>query len=262
MWGTLPGVEKNNAILARGVSKRFGDTLAVNQLDLEVPRGMFYGLLGPNGAGKTTSIGMLTGTLRPTAGRIELFEKNLDPDDPWFKMQMGVVAEEPALFSRLKGREQLVFTARMFGLGPEESAKRAQELLSLLKLDGDADTLMADYSRGMRKKLAIGCALIHAPTLLFFDEPFEGVDALSSETIREVLSGLCGRGATVLLTTHILEVAEKVCQRVGIIHKGKLAFEADMQDLKKENQRLSDVFRRVVGLEGPGESFPEWLIKK
>jgi ABC-2 type transport system ATP-binding protein len=262
LWGTLPFVEAGHAIRARGVTKRFGDTLAVNDLDLEVPRGMFYGLLGPNGAGKTTSIGMLTGTLRPTAGRIELFGRFLDSDDPWFKERMGVVAEEPALFSRLKGREQLVFTARMFGLGPEESAKRSRELLSLLKLSGDADTLIADYSRGMRKKLAIGCALIHAPTLLFFDEPFEGVDALSAETIRGVLSGLCGRGATVLLTTHILEVAEKICQRVGIINRGKLAFEADMQDLQREGQHLSEVFRRVVGLSGPGESFPQLLVGK
>ena len=236
--------------------------MAVDELNLDVPAGMFYGLLGPNGAGKTTSVGMLTGTLRPTAGQIELLEKPLDPDDPWFKLRMGVVAEEPALFSRLKGLEQLVFTGRMFGLGTQESARRAGELLALLKLDGDAHTLIADYSRGMRKKLAIGCALIHAPTWLFFDEPFEGVDALSAETIRQVLSGLCGRGATVLLTTHILEVAEKICQRVGIIHKGKLAFEADMQDLRREGQRLTDVFRRVVGLEGSEESFPEWLVGK
>lgn len=262
LWGTLPGVEEKHAILARGVTKRFGDTVAVNALDLTVPAGMFYGLLGPNGAGKTTSVGMLTGTLRPTAGGIELLGKPLNPDQPWFKAQMGVVAEEPALFSRLKGFEQLVFTGRMFGLGAEESARRARELLLLLKLDGDANTLIADYSRGMRKKLAIGCALIHAPTLLFFDEPFEGVDALSAETIRQVLSGLCGRGATVLLTTHILEVAEKICQRVGIIHKGKLAFEADMSQLQQEGQRLFEVFSRVVGLEGPRESFPEWLIRK
>lgn len=260
--GTLPGVEAKHAICARGVTKRFGETVAVDALDLKIPPGMFYGLLGPNGAGKTTSVGMLTGTLRPTKGRIELLGKPLDPDQPWFKARMGVVAEEPALFSRLKGFEQLVFTGRMFGLGALESAKRARELLQLLKLSGDADTLIADYSRGMRKKLAIGCALIHSPTLLFFDEPFEGVDALSAETIRQVLSGLCGRGATVLLTTHILEVAEKICQRVGIIHQGKLAFEADMAELQQKGQRLFEVFRRVVGLEESRESFPEWLMKK
>jgi ABC-2 type transport system ATP-binding protein len=260
--GTLPRVEAKPAIYARGVTKRFGDTVAVDALELTIPAGMFYGLLGPNGAGKTTSVGMLTGTLRPTKGNIELLGNPLDPDQPWFKARMGVVAEEPALFSRLKGFEQLVFTGRMFGLGAGESAKRARELLLLLKLDGDGDTLIADYSRGMRKKLAIGCALIHAPTLLFFDEPFEGVDALSAETIRQVLSGLCGRGATVLLTTHILEVAEKICQRVGIIHRGKLAFEADMSLLQQKGQRLFEVFSRVVGLEEPRESFPEWLIRK
>jgi len=248
-----------NAIKVRGAVKRFGNTMAVDGLDLDIARGAFYGLLGPNGAGKSTTVGMLTGTLRPTAGRIELLGKKLDPDDPWFKARMGVVAEEAALFSRLRGHEQLVFSGMMYGLGRAQATRRALTLLGLVNLERDANTLVADYSRGMRKKLAIACALIHSPELLFFDEPFEGVDAMSAETIRRVLSGLCERGATVLLTTHILEVAEKLVSRVGIIDHGKLVYEADMQRLKSAGESLSNVFNRVVGYEGDTQQLPDWL---
>jgi ABC-2 type transport system ATP-binding protein len=235
------------AIRTRRLSRRFGDTLAVDDLELVVPAGAFYGLLGPNGAGKSTTLAMLTGTLRPSAGEIELFGQRLDPDRPGFQALMGVVSEEPPLFERLRGREQLVFTGRMFGLDRDEAGRRADDLLALLGLERQVRSLVADYSRGMRKKLAIACALIHAPRLLFFDEPFEGVDATSAETIKRVLSGLTGRGATVLLTTHILEVAQKICDRVGLIHQGRLAFEADMADLAAQGRQLGAVFAEVVG---------------
>jgi ABC-2 type transport system ATP-binding protein len=147
----------------------------------------------------------------------------------------------------------------MFGLGREESSRRADDLLELLKLDQDIGTLIADYSRGMRKKLAIGCALIHAPGLLFFDEPFEGVDALSADTIRRVLLSLTGRGATVLLTTHILEVAERICERVGIINRGKLAREVEMSELGETKQSLSELFRQAVGSDGDKPDLPGWM---
>jgi ABC-2 type transport system ATP-binding protein len=249
----------DTAIRARSLIKRFGRTTAVDGLDLSIPRGSFYGLLGPNGAGKSTTVGMLTGTLLPSEGTVELLGREHDQDDPWFKIRMGVVPEEPALFSRLSGPEQLVFTGRMFGLPGEEAAHRADQLLTLLRLDKDTHTLIADYSRGMRKKLAIGCALIHAPELLFFDEPFEGVDVLSAETIRQVLLGLIGRGATVLLTTHILEVAEKLCTQVGIIHRGKLAEVVDLKELTTSGERLDRRFRRVVGEEDSQAVLPDWL---
>lgn len=247
------------AVDTRDLVKRFGATVAVDRLDLQIPAGVFYGLLGPNGAGKSTTVGMLTGTLRPTGGSIEILGRRLDIDDPDFKRQTGVVSEEPALFSRLTGREQLVFTGRMFGLERGEAARRADELLGLLKLDGTPRTLVADYSRGMRKKLAIGCALIHAPRLLFFDEPFEGVDALSAGTIRRVLAGLTGRGATVLLTTHILEVAESICEQVGIIHRGKLVYQQRLADLAARGESLAEVFQREVGGKDPDHELPAWL---
>ncbi len=247
------------AIQTFELTRRFGDALAVDGLDLAVPAGMFYGLLGPNGAGKSTTVAMLTGTLRPSSGRIQVFGEDQRPDEPAFKAQMGVVSEEPALFERLRGREQLVFTGRMYGLARDEAGRRADELLALLGLDRHPRTLVADYSRGMQKKLAIACALIHAPRLLFFDEPFEGVDASSAVTIRRVLTGLTGRGATVLLTTHILEVAQKVCERVGIIHRGKLAYETDVAELDRDGRDLGEVFRQVVG-DDEGVDLPTWLV--
>lgn len=247
------------AIRTTGLTRRFGETLAVDGLDLVVPSGMFYGLLGPNGAGKSTTVAMLTGTLRPSAGSIALFGRRLDPDEPAFRSQMGVVSEEPPLFERLRGREQLVFTGRMYGLDRDEAGRRADDLLDLLGLAGQTRSLVADYSRGMRKKLAIACALIHAPRLLFFDEPFEGVDATSAETIKRLLIGLTGRGATVLLTTHILEVAEKVCQRVGLIHQGRLAREADVAELLAQGRDLGQLFAEVVGSDG-ALGLPDWLV--
>ena len=247
------------AIQTRGLVKRFGTTVAVDGLDLRVAPGQFYGLLGPNGAGKSTTVSLLTGTRRPSGGEILLEGRPLDPDDPSFKQLTGVVPEEPPLFERLRGAEMLVFTGRMFGLEPDTAARRAKDLLHLLGLTAQSQSLVADYSRGMRKKLAIACALIHAPRLLFFDEPFEGVDALSADTIRRVLTSLTERGATVLLTTHILEVAERICDRVGIIHHGRLVREVDRAELAASGSSLADLFREVVGGEGAQPTLPEWL---
>ncbi len=254
-----PAQSSPAAIQTRSLVKRFDTTVAVDGLDLSVPAGTFYGLLGPNGAGKSTTVSLLTGTRRPTSGEIRLEGRLLDPDDPAFKHMIGVVPEEPPLFERLRGDEMLVFTARMFGLSQDQAVARAAELLTLLGLDAQGRTLVADYSRGMRKKLSIACALIHAPRLLFFDEPFEGVDALSADTIRRVLTGLTARGATVLLTTHILDVAERICDRVGIIHHGRLVREVDREELAAAPGSLEDLFREVVGGDVPPPTLPQWL---
>ena len=255
----IPGTMTELAISTSNLGKNFGRRRAVQQLGLRVAAGTFYGLVGPNGAGKTTTIGMLTGVLRPSSGQVHLLGRPLDPDDPWFKRQTGVVAEQPALFSRLRGQEQLMLSARLFGLPADEAARRTRQLLQLGGLEADARTLVADYSRGMRKKLAMACALVHAPRLLFLDEPFEGVDALSSQTLRRVLGALCGRGATVLLTTHILEVAEKLCQRVGIIAAGRLVAEHDMAELRARGSSLQQEFVRAVGAEPDDLELPAWL---
>ena len=207
------------------------------------------------------TIGMLAGTLRPTEGEAFLLGRTLDPDDPWFKSRVGVVSEEPPLFSRLTAQEQLVFAGRMFGLSPKEATRRAQVSLELLKLSKASKALICDFSRGMKKKLAIGCALIHAPRLLFLDEPFEGVDATSAATIREVLKGLAASGATILLTTHILEVAQRLCDSVAILHHGKLAYESTMKELLARGESLEEVFSRVSGARGDAkEAMPDWLV--
>jgi ABC-2 type transport system ATP-binding protein len=247
------------AIQTRGLVKRFGATMAVDGLDLSIPPGLFYGLLGPNGAGKSTTMSLVTGTMRPSSGDILLEGRPLDPDDPTFKQLTGVVPEEPPLFERLRGAEMLVFTGRMFGLDPDQATRRAAELLELFGLSAQGHGLVADYSRGMRKKLAIACALIHAPRLLFFDEPFEGVDAMTADTIRRVLTSLTSRGATVLLTTHILEVAERICDRVGIILRGRLVREMDREELAADPGSLADIFRDVVGGKEAPPPLPEWL---
>lgn len=241
--------------------RRFGDLVAVDGLDLKIARGQFYGLLGRNGAGKSTTVAMLTGLLRPTAGTIRLLGCELD-SDPAIKGRIGVVTEEPSLFTRLRGGEQLRFSAQMYGLSPAEAASRADELLALLELDSAAKALVADYSRGMRKKLALACALIHGPELLFLDEPFEGVDAISARTIQHVLSALTERGgATVLLTTHILDVAQRLCARVGIIDGGKLRHETSVAELEQQGLTLGELFAQTVG-RGELPPLPDWLRQR
>ncbi|MDY0001191.1 MAG: ABC transporter ATP-binding protein [Polyangia bacterium] len=251
--------EAPEVIRCRGLEKRFGEHLALAGLDLTVRQGQFYGLLGPNGAGKSTTVSLLTGTRVPTGGEIRLFGRKLDPDDPATKGQMGVVTEEPPLFDRLRGREMLVFVARMQGLSRKEAAQRSEDLISLLGLEEAGGKLVADYSRGMRKKLAIGCALIHGPRLLFLDEPFEGVDALSAETIRGVLCHLTSRGTTVLLTTHILTLAERLCDAYGILSRGRLAWEGSPSTLVEEGVDLTSRFVEVVGAEREASGLPAWL---
>ncbi len=250
---------ESSAIRTVGLSKVFGDVTAVDNLNLSIEKKTFFGLLGRNGAGKSTTISMLTGTLRPTEGKIFMLDRPLDPNDPWFKTRMGVVSEEPSLFSRLSGHEQLLFAGRMFGLTKKESQRRADILLEMLRLKSAAKTLICDYSRGMKKKLAIGCALIHAPQVLFLDEPFEGVDATSAATIRLVLEEIAKGGATIMLTTHILEVAQKLCHRIAIVHEGKLAYESTMDDLLKTGKNLEEVFGGISQPKGSKIVMPDWL---
>lgn len=245
-------------ISVHGLEKRYGATAALAGLDLEVPAGIFYGLLGPNGAGKSTTIAILTGVARATAGRIELLGRPFDPDDPWFKARIGVVSEEPPLFERLTGREQLVLVGRLFGLARAEAGQRADALLELLELERGG-ARVCELSRGMKKKLAIGCALIHGPELLFLDEPFEGIDASSSVTLRRLLAGLTASGATVLLTTHILEIAQRLCQRVGILHRGRLLEEIELAELTARGGDLGEVFRAAVGASPGPPALPAWL---
>lgn len=235
---------------AVGLIKRFGPVTALDGLTMTVPRGAFYAFLGPNGAGKSTTISVLTGIYAPDAGRIELLGVDAVAQPLWVKQRIGVVPEELSLFERLTGQQYLTFCGRMHGLSGDEAAARAHELLTLTELTGKASALVAEYSKGMRRRLAIAAALIHGPSLVFLDEPFEGIDVLAAGVIRELLAELTRRGVTLVLTTHVLEIAERLATHAGVIRGGKLVDEGPVAELCGRHQvdRLEHVFERLVGV--------------
>ena len=245
-------MERGLAIETDALSRRFGDQLAVDGIDLRVPRGSFYGFLGENGAGKSTTISMLTGVLAATSGSLRVLD--LPPGDA-LKRRIGVVPDGLMLFDRLTGREHLSVIGRLYGLGRAESARRTGELLETMELAGDARKLIADYSFGMRKKLALAAALIHGPELLFLDEPFEGVDAVAKATLTALLSDLVHRGRlTVFLTTHVLEVVERLCDHVGVIHRGRLIAQGTLAGIVGAVPGAASLTEAFVHLVGEGRS--------
>jgi ABC-2 type transport system ATP-binding protein len=250
------------AVATHALTRRFGDFVAVDAIDLAVPRGSFYGFLGPNGAGKSTTIKCLTGLLRPSGGTMRIL--GLDPRaaDIAVKRQIGVIPEEQALFERLSGAETLQFVGQVHGLDRATARQRIAELLDLLDLTAAAGKLVADYSHGMRKKLALGVALLPAPKLLFLDEPFEGIDAVASRQIKELLHGFVERGGTVFLTSHILEIVERLADRIGIIDHGKLVAQGSLAELRSANRAgstLEEIFIQLVGGDGAEKPTLDWL---
>ena len=249
------------AIETNALSRRFGDVVAVDAVDLAVPRGSLYGFLGPNGAGKSTTIKCLTGLLRPSSGSVEIL--GLDPrtESLAIKQQIGVIPEEQALFERLTAVETLSFVGQVHGLDRAAIQSRSNELFDLLELRADAGRLVADYSHGMRKKLALAVAVLPAPKLLFLDEPFEGIDAVASRQIKEMLHGFVSRGGTVFLTSHILEIIERLADHIGVIHRGRLVAQGPIAALRAGDggKTLEEVFLDLVGA-GAVERPPlEWL---
>ena len=220
------------AILTEGLTRRFGDFTAVDNVHLFVAPGQFYGFLGPNGAGKSTTIKMLTGLMSPTTGRMQILGLDLATHLVEVKRQIGVVPEGMALFGRLTGSEYLNFAGRMYGLDRDTAAQRAAELLDFMQLSDQPKTLITDYSHGMQKKLAMAAAVIHGPKVLFLDEPFEGVDAIASGTLKSMLQRMTSRGATIFLTSHVLEIVERLCTHVGIIHNGRLVAQGPIDELR------------------------------
>ncbi len=245
------------AIETDGLTKDYRNLRAVNALSLRVPRGCFYGFLGPNGAGKSTTIKMLTGLLAPSAGRIRLLGMDFISDALEVKQRVGVVPEELCLFENLTGREYLIFIGRMYGLDLDVVEGRTEELFRLLNLDAE-DTRIAEFSHGMKKKVALSAALIHDPQLLFLDEPFEGIDAITSRVIRDTLARLTDRGVTIFLTSHILEIVEKLCTRVGIISAGKLIAEGSMDELSADDSLETAFIAAVSGPETQASQL-SWL---
>ncbi|MDR0966400.1 MAG: ABC transporter ATP-binding protein [Myxococcales bacterium] len=237
------------AIHCRGLVKRFGKFTAVDGLDLDVPRGAFFAFIGPNGAGKSTTIAMLTGIYGADAGRIEVLGHDMRRDPLPAKARVGVVFEELALFERLTGRQYLAFCGQMYGLTLDEAEARAVELLDLTELTEKADSLVSDYSKGMRRRLAIAAAVIHAPDLLFLDEPFEGIDILAGAVIRELLKALKLQGTTLLLTTHVLEIAEKLATHAGVISRGKILASGAIAELYAAHEvtSLDELFEKLIG---------------
>jgi len=261
------------AISTRGLTRRFGDFIAVDDVTFSVAPGQFFGFLGPNGAGKSTTIKMLTGLLEPTAGEIEILGQRFTASSLDLKRQVGVVPEGMALLNRLTGSEYLRFVGRMYGLDRETTNRRTEELLDFMQLANEPKKLIADYSHGMQKKLALAAAVIHGPKVLFLDEPFEGVDAIAAGTLKAMLQGMIHRGATIFLTSHVLEIVERLCSHVAIIHKGRLVANGSLEELRagvatslaepgaaEEKLTLEEIFLNVIGA-GAGEPAQElsWL---
>jgi ABC-2 type transport system ATP-binding protein len=236
------------AIETKSLTRRFGEVVAVNGLDLHVPTGTFYGFLGPNGAGKSTTIKMLTGLLAPTSGAMSILGQDMADAEGSLEMRrrIGVVPEQLALFDNLTAREYLTFVGRMYRLPLDTVRDRCRELLAMMELEHEEKKLSFEYSHGMKKKLALAGALIPGPDILFLDEPFEGVDAVSSRVLRDVLKHAVQRGATVFLTSHVLEIVEKLCTDVGIIAQGKLVYQGTMDEIRQSGS-LEEKFLEAVG---------------
>jgi len=253
----------NLAIETHQLTRFFGEFCAVNAIELRVEQGTFYGFLGPNGAGKSTTIKMLTGLLAPSRGKMTVLGKNmLDPREALeVKSRMGVVPENLALFENLTAREYLTFIGRMYLLPRATIRSRIDELLALLGLEGEEKKLALEYSHGMKKKLALAAALLPNPDLLFLDEPFEGVDAVTSRIIRDLLSGYVARGSTVFLTSHVLEIVEKLCTHVGIIVQGALVEQASLEAIRQGNS-LEDRFLEKAGADPEATRKLSWLEER
>src|SRR5215510_12076951 len=242
------------AISTQKLSRRFGNLTAVDGIDLKVAAGQFFGFLGPNGAGKSTTIKVLTGLLAPTSGSVELLGMDFAAHPIEVKRQIGVVPEGMGLLERLTGLEYLQFVGRMYGLDRATTQRRAAELLDFMQLADRPKTLIADYSHGMQKKLALAAAVIHGPRILFLDEPFEGVDALAAGALKELLARMTERGVTIFLTSHVLEIVERLCTHVAIIKQGQLVAQGSLEELRSgvptaegESSTLEDIFLSVVG---------------
>jgi len=237
-------------IKARGLTKRYGDFTAVDAVDLEVQKGELFGFLGPNGAGKTTTIKMCTGLLRPTAGQVWIGPYDVTAQPLQAKQIMGYVPDEPLLYEKLTGTEFLDFMGGLWGMEPDRRRRRAAELLELLGLTGAATDLVEGYSHGMKQKLALAGALIHEPQVLFLDEPTVGLDPRSARLIKDLLRGLCQRGVTVFMSTHIMEIAERMCDRVAIIDHGRIIATGTVDELRQRGgpgESLEDIFLRLTG---------------
>jgi|SRR5688572_9789280 len=250
------------AVETHGLTRTFGTFHAVAGIDLAVPAGSFYGFLGPNGAGKSTTIKCLTGLLKPTAGTMRILFTDPLADPVGVKRRIGVVPEDLALFDRLTAEETLSFVAQVHGIDRKTTASRADDLLQLMDLKDASGTLVTDFSHGMRKKLSLAAALLPAPRLLFLDEPFEGIDAIASRQIKDLLLSFVQRGGTVFLTSHILEIVERLSTHIGVIAKGRLVAQGPIEELRAGAagaRSLEELFISLVGGDARTTAALDWI---
>ncbi len=253
------------AIQTETLTRRFGELTAVDRLNLTIQRGVIFGFLGPNGAGKSTTINMLVSLLPPTTGTATVAGFDIQKQPLEVKRRIGVVPEGMNLYDRLTASEQIELVGRLHGLSSAEIEQRIPPLLDVLELEDAIDKMILDYSHGMQKKTMLACALIHAPEILFLDEPFEGIDPISTRAIKEILRDMVDRrGTTIFFSTHVMELAERFCDRVGIINKGQLAGIGSIPELRHraglpEDAPLEDVFIRTVGAETEDQALLDWL---
>lgn len=251
--------ELTAAIEVQELRKVYGEKAAVDGLTLRVERGSFFGFLGPNGAGKTTTIRMLMGLAPPSSGSIMMLGRRVPEEAIEIKRRVGLVPDDTLLFDHLTGMEFVEFVGRMYGLPRPDARSRAGELMQLFELDAAGRKLIGEYSKGMRKRVAMAAALIHRPELFLLDEPFEGVDAVGARLMKDILLEQVRRGATIFLTSHVLEVVERLCDRVGIIHQGRLVVDGPMHELRSGSETLEDIFVRVVGATERATGALDWL---
>ncbi|MDP9324528.1 MAG: ABC transporter ATP-binding protein [Acidobacteriota bacterium] len=250
------------AVQTTGLTRDFGNFRAVDGIDLIVPAGSFYGFLGPNGAGKSTTIKCLTGLIRPTAGSIAILGTNPLVDPVSVKRRIGVVPEDLALFDRLTAQETLSFVAQVHGIDPATASHRSADLLDVMELKAAGTTLVTDFSHGMRKKLSLAAALLPAPKLLFLDEPFEGIDAVASRQIKDLLLSFVARGGTIFLTSHILEIVERLSTHIGVIANGKMVAQGRIEELRAGGgggKSLEELFIGLVGGDAKSYAGLDWI---
>ncbi len=251
-------MEESPAVAVSELRKVYGGKAAVDGLTLSVPRGCFFGFLGPNGAGKTTTIRMLMGLAPPTSGEISILGLPMPASALQVKRRIGLVPDESLLFDHLTGAEYIEFVGRIYGLQRSIARERSRELMDLFQLSSSDGKLIAEYSKGMRKRVAMAAALVHRPELYLMDEPFEGVDAVGARLMKDLLIEQVRQDVTVFLTSHVLEVVERLCDRVAIINQGRLIIDESMASLRSGSETLEDVFVRVVGGERTSEAL-DWL---
>lgn len=243
------------------LQKRYGQLVAVDGLNLEVRAGEIYGFLGPNGAGKTTTIKMLAGLLEPDAGEAYICGHSLRQEPLAAKACLAYVPDQPALYPKLSAREFLVFVGDLYGVARTAAEERAEELLRLFGLTERADELLEGFSHGMKQKVVLAAALIHRPQVLLLDEPTVGLDPRSARLLKDLLAELARQGVTVFLSTHILEIAERMCHRVGILQQGRLIAEGSPEELRERAGRggesLEDIFLALTGAEDERELIRE-----